>query len=155
MKQLYIVCGAPGSGKSTYINQLVRDNGGAHISRDAVRYSIVKDNEDYFSHEVEVFNKFISLVQSSLDNYTGPVYADASHLNEKSRNKLLNRLRLNDVELNAICLRPSLSVCYERNAKRSGRENVPNHIIKSMYDRFCDPSTDRKYKYNNVIFITD
>ena len=49
-KQLIIMCGAPGSGKSTYIEKHFISFPGYTkvVSRDQIRFSILKDDEDYF-----------------------------------------------------------------------------------------------------------
>ena len=59
--KLYVICGVPGTGKSTFCKNhltMFGDNV-KYVSRDDIRFSIVKENEEYFSHETEVFNKFI------------------------------------------------------------------------------------------------
>ena len=55
---LYISCGVPGSGKSTFLKNHTKPNE-AIISRDEIRFNLLKDGEDYFSHENEVFDKFV------------------------------------------------------------------------------------------------
>ena len=47
--------GCPGSGKSTWAKKHLPDT--YYVSRDEVRFSLLQDGEDYFSHEKEVFNK--------------------------------------------------------------------------------------------------
>jgi len=53
MADVYIMCGCPGSGKTTWLKDHVKP-GSAIISRDAIRFSLLKEGEDYFSHEEEV-----------------------------------------------------------------------------------------------------
>ena len=53
-KKVWILCGIPGSGKSTWIRKQIAENGGVHCSRDEIRFSLLKDGEDYFAHENEV-----------------------------------------------------------------------------------------------------
>ena len=58
MKQkiLYLMCGIPGSGKSHWAKG-VKD--AVIVSRDAIRFNLLKDGEDYFAHEDEVVETFI------------------------------------------------------------------------------------------------
>lgn len=51
MSTLYILCGPSGCGKSTWRNEFIKDyNNRIHyVSRDEIRFSLVKEGEDYFS----------------------------------------------------------------------------------------------------------
>ena len=63
---LYLMCGIPGSGKSTWIKQNKIESD-AVISRDVVRFSLVKEHEEYFSKETEVFYTFIDQINELRD----------------------------------------------------------------------------------------
>lgn len=141
-KKVWLLSGLPGSGKSTWARQKIVENGGVWCSRDEVRFSIVKEDEEYFSHEDEVFNTWIKQINKALENpEVEDVYIDATHLNDKSRNKVLNRLTKNtDIEkiTNVLFLTP-LETCLERNKQRSGRAVVPEEVIKNMAKTFQIP----------------
>lgn len=141
-KKVWLLSGLPGSGKSTWARQKIAENGGVWCSRDEVRFSIVKENEEYFSHEDEVFNTWIKQINKVLENpEVEDVYIDATHLNDKSRNKVLNRLTKNtDIEkiINVLFLTP-LETCLERNKQRSGRAVVPEEVIRNMAKTFQIP----------------
>ena len=54
MKQqnLYLMCGVPGSGKTTWVKrQMMQANGASsrHISRDTIRFNVITDEDDYFA----------------------------------------------------------------------------------------------------------
>ena len=141
-KKIWLLSGLPGSGKSTWARQKITENGGIWCSRDEVRFSIVKEDEEYFSHENEVFNTWIKQINEALENpEVEDVYIDATHLNDKSRNKVLNRLTKNtDIEkiTNVLFLTP-LETCLERNKQRSGRAVVPEEVIRNMAKTFQIP----------------
>ena len=141
-KRVWLLSGLPGSGKSTWARQKIAENGGVWCSRDEVRFSIVKENEEYFSHEDEVFNTWIKQINKALENSeVEDVYIDATHLNDKSRNKVLNRLTKNtEIEkiTNVLFLTP-LETCLERNKQRSGRAVVPEEVIRNMAKTFQIP----------------
>lgn len=151
MSKLFLMMGAPGSGKSTWIKRQLKGND-YYISRDEIRFDIISDEEDYFSHEVEVFDKFINEINSALMKPNVRVFADASHLNKTSRMKLINRISSNPEEINVIWLRTPLMTCYERNNNRTGRAFVPKHVIKSMYDSIQEPSVNEGI---NKVYIVD
>lgn len=141
-KRVFLLCGAPGSGKSTWIKRCIEGEGGLWCSRDNVRYSLLKDEDDYFAKEDEVFATWINNIQQALNNNIENIYIDATHLNNASRNKTLSHLVIPDTyNLIAVCFKPPLSTCLERNAKREGRERVPDHVVRSMYNRYTEPSS--------------
>ena len=141
-KKVWLLSGLPGSGKSTWAHQKIVENGGVWCSRDEVRFSIVKEDEEYFSHEDKVFNTWIKQINEALENpEVENIYIDATHLNDKSRNKVLNRLTKNtDIEkiTNVLFLTP-LETCLERNKQRSGRAVVPEEVIRNMAKTFQIP----------------
>lgn len=130
-KTLYVMCGIPGSGKS-YAAKQITEKFTKYVSRDEVRFSMLKEGQDYFSQERKVFSAFIGQIQALLnDGYN--VIADATHLNRGSRAKLLNALDLDGVKVIAFDMFDvPFEVCVERNAQRSGRERVPDDAMKNM-----------------------
>lgn len=154
MSVLRIMMGCPGSGKSTFATAMKMESE-VYISRDAIRFSIVAEDEEYFSKEDEVFNKFIETIDSNLAaNQT--VYADATHLNRKGRLKLLNSLTVKPDFIEIIYMKTPLEVCLEHNDKRKGtRAFVPRSVIRRMYASIEEPEYEEgKYEYT-VIWIKE
>lgn len=145
VKNLWLTVGNPACGKSTWVAKNAAYDS-AIISRDAIRFSIIDKDDDYFAKEGEVFKKFVADIQDALEHHEN-VYADATHLNERSRNKLLDALNLKGVNLYALYFLTPLDVCLERNAKRAGRQCVPEDALKRMYFSITDPAHDKKYKF--------
>ena len=142
-----------GSGKSTWVQEQRKTNPGAWCSRDNVRFSMVDEDDDYFAHENDVFEAWVFSIQAAIrNNSIENVYIDATHLNEKSRNKVLNRLNLEGVALNAVVFNTPLEVCLERNAQRTGRACVPETVIRNMYNNFHSPALDKR-KYDKIIEV--
>jgi hypothetical protein len=109
------MCCPPGGGKSFEIQimtSILRDEGLGYkiVSRDAIRFAMLKDGEDYFKYENEVFNQFINQINDALASEScSYIFIDATHLNEKSRNKTLDRLHLTeDTIIIPISVRPPL-----------------------------------------------
>ena len=139
---LYLSCGVPGSGKSTFLND-IKDPDEVIISRDIIRFSILKPGEDYFSHEKEVYVKFLNAIVMNIRNGKN-VYADATHLNQKSRYIILKQLYNRGCfpkEINAIYFNVPLEVCKERNELRKGTKTyVPVEQVEKMYSEYIHPS---------------
>lgn len=144
--KLYMMVGIPGSGKSHFLanNNFVKPY--KIVSRDQIRFSLVKEDEPYFSKEEEVFNKFVEEIKSGLDNGYN-VFADATHLNERSRSKLLRALgsSLKNIKVDAIVVRPPFNTVIEQNAKRTGREFVPLSAIRRMNSQFTMPTKEEGF----------
>ena len=158
---LYILCGAPGSGKSYFAeNYLLKDETIYYVSRDKIRYSMIKENDEYFSKETEVFNAFIHDIKNFLDSKTIPckgVVADATHLNWASRRKLLNALgilngKYSDIDIIVVYVHPNLDTVLTRNNSRTGRAKVPEDIVKRMYNSQTSPWND-PFQYTAVMEV--
>ena len=116
------------------------------ISRDEIRFSLVSEDEEYFSKENEVYNKFVEEIKDGLIN-NDVVFADATHINEASRSKLLRSLgeSLKDVKVIAIVIKPSLDVALAQNAQREGRKLVPRGQIRRMWFQFTKPTLEEGF----------
>ena len=144
------MCGTPGSGKSTWVKKQIAEckYPTAWVSRDNIRFGMLQDGEGYFSHENDVFETFCNTIQKELD--AGKVvFADATHLNEKSRNKTLDKLNLEGVNIYAVDFNMPVEVCLEQNENRVGtRAYVPRSVIRRMSSQYVAPGENEKYKYH-------
>lgn len=139
-KTLIMLCGCPASGKSTWAKQYKDNKNAIIISRDEIRFKIISPEEEYFSKETQVFNTFISDINYAIaDNEHSIIIIDATHISKKSRAKVLNRLNLSNITLEAITFHPSLEECLERNKQRKGRARVPDSAIINMYKNYQTP----------------
>ena len=89
-KTLWLMCGIPGSGKSTWIREHEKYFEPSYkvISRDEIRFSMLGENDDYFSKEKEVWDEYVKQAKDSLSKNDDTIL-DATHLNEASRTKIL------------------------------------------------------------------
>ena len=147
-KKVFLLSGIPGSGKSTWVRNHLTSTS-VWISRDRVRFDIVSEDEEYFSHEEEVFDTFIAYINKMLnDPRVDTIYIDATHVNRKSRNKTLNRIFKDKVtELNSVCFTAPLGICQERNLRRSGREIIPETVINRMFESFSIPNKNEGFNH--------
>ena len=134
---LYMMCGVPGSGKTTWVKNHIPKTA-AHISRDAIRFSLLGTDDDYFSKETEVFDEFCTQIKENLEKGID-VYADATHLNASSRAKVLNKVKNSARNIVAICIEEPVEICLERNRLRAGLAYVPPSVIRRMFYQYTRP----------------
>ncbi len=147
-KNLWLLAGCPGSGKSYWVAQ----QSGTVISRDQIRFSLLKEGDEYFSKEQEVKRQFLKAINEAMARGDENVYVDATHLNRFSRDWVRDRIVINsEYNINCIAFDVPLFTCLTQNAQRTGRANVPDTAIKDMYNRFVIPTKeehfDRVYIY--------
>lgn len=151
-KILYIMVGVPGSGKSTYVKQHINPATEVHISRDAIRFGLVAENEPYFSKENEVTEKYYNDISNALhDEKITAVYADATQTTTKSRKTLIDEVFPfgvpSFIKIVPIVVKTDLNTAIHHNRMRSGREYVPETVIKRMHRSMTNPNKD---SFNNL-----
>lgn len=152
MAKLYVMMGLPGSGKSTFLKNYCSNlDNTVIVSRDEIRFSLLKEGEDYFSHENDVTKILWKTINEELANGKN-VYVDQTSLNEKSRLLLLNHIDQN------LCSKISLiwcdtptTCCLENNETRKGtRAYVPRGVIRRMSQQLQVPNFKEGF---NAIYI--
>ena len=157
-KKFWIMCGAPAAGKTTFAKKFFTSADMLYVSRDEIRFSMLEEGEDYFSHEKEVYTKFCDrLANGLLDNIHTDVIADATHLTWRSRKLLMVNLQARKVDFNHIdiipvVLNPALATLCSRNKQRLGRAQIPMENLVEMYDKFTNPKGD-PFKYTAVMEV--
>lgn len=154
------MCGVPGSGKSTWIKERLKRHreqkeNATCVSRDSIRFLMLKDGEDYFSREDEVFKTFIESINIAIDSEVEHIYIDATHLSEKARNQVLDSLHsiVSGYSIIPVNFIISLETCLNNNEKRIGRAYVPRGVIKRMHTIFVPAKEGEKYSYKEIITI--
>ena len=148
---LYILCGIPASGKSTWAQeQIQKYPNDTWVSRDNIRFSMVKSPKEYFSQEKKVYHMYIAEIQKAINAQKGNIYADATHINKASRMKLLRALNISKVNVKVIVFHTPLEICYERNENRKGLAFVSKSVIKRFSYQYTPPEEDG-YEYAEVL----
>ena len=155
MSKLIIMCGIPGSGKSTWAKAHVDPVFDEYISRDDIRFYYVKEGEPYFSQEDHVFKTFCQRIDMALRSGAN-VWADATHLNMKSRLKLLYNLKYKPDVIEIVWMNTDFETAIERNELRKGtRSYVPPEVIKKMFYSMAPPEfKEDKFVYTTIYEIT-
>ena len=153
--KLYLMCGVAASGKSYFAEKHMDEEKDVYISRDQVRFEMVPETAEYFSREKEVYEEWIKRIAWAL-NAGFNVWADATHLNKKSRAKTFHALTkkgidFSMIDVTALVMDTPFPVCMERNSKRSGRYKVPESAMRNMVNSFHKP--DEEEKWIDTVYI--
>lgn len=158
MNKLFVLIGAPGSGKTTYAKKYLLNDNTVYVSRDEVRFSLLKEGEEYFSREKEVYREFIWKIYNAIQNEHKDVIADATHLNDKSRAKLFSSLPLDfsKIDVIGVYFNTPLNTCLERNNTRKGTKTyVPDHQVRKMFFSLKKPTYDEYNGVFNNIYVVN
>ena len=147
-KELYITCGASGSGKTSWIFNRAELNS-AYISRDNIRFNILDKkvracpddskytSQEYFSCEKEVYKQYIKEINAAMAASYKQIFCDATHLTAKSRAKFFNNIDKDLIKEYDIvfvyCLTP-LEEIVKRQEIRPHKFKVDPKICKEQLD---------------------
>ena len=154
LRRLYLLSGPAGCGKSTWAKQQVEKNGGIWISRDNIRFNLLeKRGGEYFDYEGEVLQIFFKKIQESIDNpECKNIYVDATHLNKRARNRVLENLNLESLdEINCVFFDVDAETAIERNKNRTGLAFVPRSVIRNMAAAHTYPDSTENFTHIIVI----
>lgn len=150
MSTLHLLVGVPGSGKSYFTKR----QEGCIISRNEIRFAMLKPDDDYFAKEKQVIETFVFEVNAALNSGKNvEVYADATHANIQSRKLLLDNLDIpKGTKLIVENFKTPLNICLFRNGLREGRARVPQDVIKRFYFQKQEPTVEEfeKYGFKNI-----
>lgn len=127
----HMLCGLPGSGKSTLTEQL----SGYTVSTDQMR-KFLWGNEAVVKHDWLVFDLVFRLTEYILANDLDIVF-DATNLKKRSRRPLIQLAKKYDATIVVHWVNTSLDTALLRNEKRE--RIVPPEIIKAMYEKIEPP----------------
>jgi predicted kinase len=131
--RIVVLVGLPGSGKSTYLEQI----GATALSSDAIRQLLADDETDQTIHD-RVFQTIRYLLRQRLDLGRPVTYIDATNLTPEERRPYIGIGKSRGCELEAVYFDVPLEVCRERNARR--HRVVPEEAMAQMAARLVPPS---------------
>lgn len=143
--KVFVMCGPAGSGKSTWLIKQMKPKTDVCISRDNIRFGLLKEGEDYFAHENDVKEIFYnSIANNTSASYWENIYIDATHLNPRARRDTMWNIS-KYCSVIAVSFEVPAEVAIERNKKRSGLARVPDNVIWNMKSRYKIPSLDEGF----------
>jgi len=149
--KLYLLCGAPGSGKSTWGKEFVRNNPNVvRVCPDEFR-AILGKNENDQSVSAKAFEATREEAKKTFADGKN-VIIDATNMYRKSRKQFLDIAKNYNAEKVAIVFKEDKKTLLERNKKRGeeGGRNVPEEIIQKMLDKFEHPDLN---EFDHIICI--
>lgn len=149
MSKLIMMMGIPGAGKSTWVKNNKTDDM-FWISRDRIRFEKLKEGDDYFAFEDIVFEQFIEELIWGLE-MDKTVIADATHLNRKSRARVLDKVRKFADEIEIVWIDADLNEAIKRNDMREGRAWVKHGVIRRMFFSMEEPTEEEGFTKITII----
>lgn len=142
-----MLCGLPGSGKTTYAERIcANEKDFVHISSDKIRKELFGNEEDQ-EHNEQVFQEMFKRVKESFRNNKNVIY-DACNINYKKRMDLLKRLDSYNLEKTCVVIYSEYDKCLHFNKSRE--RHVPEYVIKRMMENFYFP---HKFEgWDNIVF---
>ena len=140
MNTLYITVGLPGSGKSTYVKNFIKDKDIEYLSSDSLRAVYGKSEEDQTVTPL-VFGHIKKKVDELLKDGKN-VLVDATSVNRKERSDYINTAKKYGAKVVAIVFKMDRQGLIDRNKKRGeqGGRVVPDFVIDKMLAKFEEPS---------------
>ncbi|MEO0271509.1 MAG: ATP-binding protein [candidate division WOR-3 bacterium] len=142
---LYLLVGFPGSGKTTWASNKVKDGGFASISTD----ELVKMFKNLPKEKRRQFE--IELAKEHLQKGNN-VILDKMLMSSESRKKIIETLRPYAKKIIVVLFNVPLLKCLERNSKRSNDTRVSDRSYISHIKRFEYPDKIKE-KFDELIEI--
>ena len=151
-KEIIMMMGIPGSGKSTYIQNHLMSETTIVLSSDEIREELYGDVSNQ-NHNDEVFKLLYSRINMYLNNENVErIVFDATNINKKRRInfiKYIKSIATVPLDINCIYMAVPFATCVERNSKRD--RVVPIEVLERMHLQLSIPTLDENF--DTITFV--
>jgi predicted kinase len=149
MNVLIVLCGLPGSGKSTYAKYLTESGHFECVSTDQIRKELY-GSESIQGDGQKVFGTAFAYLQGyGLANMNA--IFDATNITSRARRRVVQKCRQYYDLIICKYMDTPLDVCLHRNSQRE--RVVPQEVILRMYKNFTLPSREEGFDYVETVII--
>ena len=142
--RVVVLCGLPGSGKSTYLDGLKV----TALSSDHLRQLLADDETDQSIH-AQVFETLRYLLRQRLALGRPVTYIDATNLTPEERHPYIAIGRAYGSEIEAVFFDVPLEICLERNRRRP--RSVPEDAVRKMAAKLKAPSAEEGFSRVTIV----
>lgn len=148
---LYITVGLPGSGKSTYAKNFIKDKNAEYLSSDELRAVYGKGEDDQ-----TVTPMVFGHIKRKVDEYLKDgknVLVDATSVNRRERSDYINTAKKYGSKVVALVFKMDRNGLIARNQKRGseGGRVVPDWVIDKMLNKYEEP--DFNEGIDTIIYV--
>jgi tRNA uridine 5-carbamoylmethylation protein Kti12 len=153
MKTLILLCGIPGSGKSSWARDYAKSHPDTFIcDTDETRKKITGSYLKFPEHMEVIFDDLIAQANAAFakGGANCTVIEDAAFLDNYRRLYFMKRIRGYDKAVLLLIKMKDYSICYERNRQREKEKWVPDSVISDMIKRYEDPTPEVRSYFSEV-----
>ena len=150
MAKAFVMCGAPGSGKSTFVESLLKQYPDALVvCGDSIREELYGD-PSIQGHYPDIQARMVEMIREGQGRV---VVMDGTHYLAQYRKAAVEILRGFDyAEIELVVVDKPLEVCLSQNASRDRK--VPEEVIEKMHSSLASSlSNVKNEEFSNVSFI--
>lgn len=139
--KLYVLVGAPGSGKSTYANKNLKNDNTIILSSDELRQELLGDVNNQENNRL-VFTELFKRMRKAL--FAGKdVVIDATNINKAVRFNILKRVKGLNILRIALVFKTDIQTCYAYDASRT--RTVGKQVIDKFFKLYEEPTIEEGF----------